>query len=131
MQKNSSDTYNLLGQIFFLIHLLIDLDLSDIRDNFFHKSWYFRVKNFGAICFLENYLSEQFVPWTSLEATSFLVWYCIVLNSGSTYIYCDAKCCKEKVCLWGAKCSVGTMLHYYQEVFKVIWITDPRRKSVN
>ena len=52
---------------------LIDLDLSDIRDDFFHKSWYFRVKNFGAICLLENYLSEQFVPGTSLEATSFLV----------------------------------------------------------
>ena len=65
--------YNLLGQIFFLIHLPIDLDPNDIRSDFFNKSWYFRVKNVGAICFIENYLSEQFVPGTSLEATSFLV----------------------------------------------------------
>ena len=28
-----------------------------------------------SVCFLENYLSKQFVPGTSLEATSFLVWY--------------------------------------------------------
>ena len=62
----------------------------------------FSSRKFRHSCFLENYLSEQFVPGTSLEATSFLVWYHIVLFStrGVHIMWCKvfqgAKCVYEE-----------------------------------